>query len=233
MMKEGYLLDSTNNEIAEIEYKTKDSIGINIIGFILISMAGLIDTVGVGLFLNESSAFLTGRGSILGYWAYKLEFKIFISIVLVVISFIAGAWISTIIIKKAGLMGSLFFTGLLIILVSLPITLRYPTLCTIFVPMAMGCQNAATSLTKINRTTHLTGPATDIGINIAKGNWKVVKFWMFRWIGFPLGSVVGSKLVSLVNANVISVSIALVIPATVIILTGIIQKIVLDIPLLD
>ena len=98
--------------------------------------------------------------------------------------------------------------------------------------MAMGCQNAATSLTKINRTTHLTGPATDIGINIAEGNWEVVKFWLWRWIGFPLGSIIGFNLANLVDNNIISISSTLIIPAIIIILIGIIQKVILYIPLL-
>lgn len=99
--------------------------------------------------------------------------------------------------------------------------------------MAMGGQNAATSLTPINRTTHFTGPATDIGINIAKGNWKIVLFWILRWIGFPLGSVIGFNLVHMVNNNVINISTTLTIPAIIIISIGIIQKMFFNIPLLD
>ncbi len=69
--------------------------------------------------------------------------------------------------------------------------------------MAMGGQNAATSLTDINRTSHLTGPATDIGINIAKGNWNLVIFWTLRWIGFSMGVVMAYKLVHIFKSNMI------------------------------
>ena len=229
-MKEGFLLG--DNSI-EIKYKIKNSIGINVIGFILTTMAGWIDTIGVRLFLNENASFMTGRGFILGYLAYKKEFKIFMSILLVIIAFIVGAFISTIITKRIGLSGGLFFTGILIILSSLPISLQNPIIASFFLPMAMGGQNASTSLTEINRTTHLTGPATDIGINIAEGNWKVVKFWIYRWIGFPFGSIMAFNLINLVNKNVVSVSVTLIIPGIIIILTGIIQKLIFDIPLLD
>lgn len=55
------------NNINKINYKTQNAIGINIIGFILSTMAGWIDTIGVRLFINQRSASMTGRGHILGY----------------------------------------------------------------------------------------------------------------------------------------------------------------------
>lgn len=232
-MKEGLLLDDNDSIVITDKSKLKISVQTNIVGFILVIMAGWIDTVGVKLFLNESPAFMTGRGLILGYWAFKLDLKAFMSIVLVIMAFIIGACISTIITRKSGLTGGLFFTGVLIIIASFPICLRDITIDTVIIPMAMGGQNAATSLTRINRTTHLTGPATDIGINIAKGNWKVVMFWILRWIGFPIGSVIGFNLVHLVNSNIMNISTTLIIPAIIIILTGIIQKLIFNIPLLD
>ena len=222
-----------NKEIIGTNSKFKTSTQINIVGFILVLMAGWIDTVGVKLFLNESPAFMTGRGLTLGYFAFKLDLKAFINVVLVIIAFIIGAYISTIITRKTGLTGGLIFTGILIIIASLPVCLRETTIDTIVIPMAMGCQNAATSLTGIKRTTHLTGPATDIGINMAKGNWKIVQFWIIRWIGFPLGSIIGFNLVNMVSKNKINISITLIIPAIIIILTAIIQKKFFDIPLLD
>lgn len=222
-----------NKEIITTNSKFKISTQINIVGFILVLMAGWIDTVGVKLFLNQSPAFMTGRGLTLGYFAFKLDLKAFINVVLVIVAFIAGAYISTIITRKTGLTGGLIFTGILIIIASLPLCLRETTIDTIIIPMAMGCQNAATSLTGIKRTTHLTGPATDIGINMAKGNWKIVSFWIIRWIGFPMGSIIGFNLVNMVSQNKINISITLIIPAIIIILTAIIQKKIFDIPLLD
>lgn len=232
-LKEGILLESEDSYLVGSKYKIKTSAGVSIIGLILVIMAGWIDTVGVRLFLNESPAFMTGRGLTLGYWAFMLDLKAFIGIILVIIAFIIGACISTLITRRLGLTGGLFLTGTIILIASLPICLKDITIDTILVPMAMGCQNAATSLTLINRTTHLTGPATDIGINIAKGNWKIVRFWIFRWIGFPLGSVIGFNLVNLVNNNLINISATLIIPGLIIILTGVIQKTIFDIPLLD
>lgn len=222
-----------DKEIISTNSKLKTSTQLNIVGFILVVMAGWIDTVGVKLFLNESPAFMTGRGLTLGYFAFKLDLQSFLNVVLVIVAFIAGAFISTIITRKAGLTGGLIFTGILLIVASLPICLRETTIDTIIIPMAMGCQNAATSLTGIKRTTHLTGPATDIGINMAKGNWQIVRFWLIRWIGFPLGSIVGFNLVDMVNQSRINISAILIVPAIIIILTGIIQQRFFDIPLLD
>ncbi|MBU5427466.1 DUF1275 domain-containing protein [Tissierella pigra] len=212
--------------------KIKISTQINIIGFILITMAGCIDTVGIKLFLDESPAFLTGRGIILGYSIFKRDFGAFTCVLIVILAFIIGACISTIITRKMGLTGGLCFTGILIAIAAFPVNLSNITIATIIIPMAMGGQNAATSLTAINRTTHLTGPATDIGINIAKGNWNIVAFWILRWIGFPLGSVIGFHLVHTANNNIINIPSTLLLPAIIIILTGIIQKLTFDIPLL-
>lgn len=211
----------------------KISTQINIVGFILVTMAGCIDTVGVKLFLNESPAFLTGRGLTLGYWTFKGDLRAFVGVLLVILSFIFGACLSTIITRKIGLTGGLCLTGILIAISAFPIKLSHINIATIIIPMAMGGQNATTSLTPINRTTHLTGPATDIGINIAKGNWNTVIFWILRWIGFPLGSVIGFYLVHMANKNMIAVHTTLLLPAAIIILTAIIQKLTFDIPLLE
>lgn len=206
---------------------------IGIIGFILVIVAGWIDTVGIKLFLSESPAFMTGRGLTLGYWAFKGDIKAFVGILIVILAFIGGASISTIITKKTGLTGGLVFAALLIIISASHTYFRDITIATIIIPMAMGGQNAATSLTPINRTTHLTGAATDIGINIANKNWPIVRFWAFRWLGFPLGAVIGFHFVNMVELNLIDDSLALFIPAFIIILTAIFQRLVFNIPLLD
>lgn len=217
----------------EDKCKIKISRQSSIIGFILVLMAGWIDTVAIKLFLIESPAFMTGRGIILGYWAFKKDILAFIGIFIVILAFIVGASISTIITKKTGLIGGLFLVAFLVIIGASHIYFNNITIATIIIPMAMGAQNAATSLTPINRTTHLTGAATDIGINIAKGNWDIVRFWILRWIAFPLGALIGFILVDMVNNNLISEYLTLFLPAVIIIITAIFQKVVFYIPLLD
>lgn len=213
--------------------KVKKLIQINVVGFVLSVMAGWINAVGINLFLNESPAFMSGRGLILGYLAFKGDIKPFLGVLLVIISFMLGAYISTIITTRMGLSGGLFFVGAFIMIAAFPVFIRNRIIDTIIISMAMGSQNAATSLTPINRTTHLTGPATDIGVNIAKKNWNIVIFWALRWISFPLGAVIGFSLVDLFNKGNISLSTTLFLPALIIISIAVVQKKFLHIPLLD
>lgn len=206
---------------------------INIVGFILVIMAGWINVVGLKLFLKENSSFMSGRGAILGVWAFQKNPAALMKVIIIVISFILGSYISTLITKKMGLAGGLCFTGVSIIITAFMANRSSIPFAIITLPMAMGGQNAATSLTPINRTTHLTGPATDIGINLAKGNWSTAIFWILRWVGFPIGSFIGFYLVRMAKNAFISPTIALTIPGIVIIGIAIVQKIILHIPLLD
>lgn len=216
---------------------------VNIIGFILVLMAGWVDTVGVCFFLNENSSFLTGRAAKLGKYILSGDILKVRDILFIIISFIMGSYISTLITKKTGLTGGLVFTGALIILTALtalPVTsatgVNYANIAFITIPLCMGSQNAATSLTAINRTTHLTGPATDIGINMAKGNWDLVIFWVLRWVGFFIGTFTAFKLIRVFEIRGLDssyISYILLIPGIAIILTAIIQKVVVDIPLLE
>ncbi len=220
------------NKIKNVD-KNINSMGIRIVGFILSTIAGWVDAIGVKLFLKQRSSSMTGRGHMLGKLAYKSEFKMFLGIALIIVAFILGAFISTIIAERRGLVGSLLMTGILILISSIPFVFQHSVFLIIFLPMSMGCQNAGTSLTAIRRTTHLTGASTDMGINMAKGNWQVVRFWLYRLIGFPLGALVGFNLADLANRNVISASITLIIPAFIVVSIGIIQDKLLDIPILE
>jgi len=216
---------------------------VNIIGFILVMMAGWVNTVGACFFLNENSSFLTGRTAKLGKYILSGDILKVRDILLIIISFIMGSCISTLITKKTGLTGGLVFTSALIIITALTILpatsvtgVNFANIAFITIPLCMGSQNAATSLTAINRTTHLTGPATDIGINMAKGKWDLVIFWVLRWVGFFIGTFTAFKLIRVFEIRELDssyISYILLIPGIVIILTAIIQKVVVDIPLLE
>ncbi len=217
---------------------------VNIVGFLLITMVGWIDLVGVKLFFNQRCAFMTGRASAIGenLANRNITEALFVSCVLV-ISFMIGAGISAKVTKKSGLIGGLTLTGLLVITAAILIgpaaesmdatkkltgfMVRNRVILGILLPMALGCMNAATTLTPINRTTHLTGPATDIGINFALGNWSMCIFWLFIWIGFPLGAFLGMFLV----LKGLSPALNLAIPGIGIILIAMVQKATVNIPL--
>lgn len=203
----------------------------NIIGSILTMMAGWVDSVGVCVFLNENSSFLTGRVARLGKYILNKNINNAKDILLIIISFIIGAFVSTLITRRLGLTGGLIFTGIFIILTSFINPEKGAKLAFITMPMCMGSQNAATSLTPISRTTHLTGPATDIGINMAKGNWDLVMFWVLRWISFFVGVASAYKLISVFKARAMNLPHILLVPGIVILLTGIIQRMIFNIPL--
>jgi len=205
--------------------------GINIVVFMLSLIAGWVDTAGIVLFLNGESGFMTGRIHILAYHLFNLDFQLFFGVILVIIAFVIGSFVSTIVTEKMGLKGGLIVTGILILVGSLPVSWEYISI--IFLPMAMGCQNATTSLTPLKRTTHLSGTTTDFGINLAKRNWNKVIFGVCSLIGFPLGSLIGYKLANMVGNNIIHRSIIFIISTAMIMLTGMIQEKTLNIPLLD
>lgn len=232
-LKEVILLKKDKLVILESKFKIKLSNGINLVGFILTMMAGWIDAVAIRLLLNHSPTFMTGRAEKLAYSIFNADFEAFFLIGIVIIAFILGAYLSTLITRKTGLMGGLTFAGVLIIIGSFPVCLNHKIMDSVLLPMAMGGQNAATSLTMINRTTHLTGSATDIGINIAKGNWRMVYFWLMRWIGFPIGSLIGFNLVNLVESNSLTISSIMIMPAVIIIVTGVLQRLIFNIQLLE
>ena len=96
----------------------------------------------------------------------------------------------------------------------------------------MGAQNAATSLTGINRTTHLTGPTTDIGIYLAQGDWKMARFWSLRWLAFFLGVVSSYLLLRSTGDSKLALYLMLL-PGLAISLTACGQKFIFRIPLLD
>lgn len=207
---------------------------VNIVGFILVMMAGWIDTASLKLFLNERVSFMTGRAAELGELIAKGNIKSFYFIITIVMIFIIGAAISSKITKKCGLLGGLTFSGMVLLIAAFLIYKGDTRFVAIAIPMAMGGQNAATSLTPINRTTHLTGPATDIGVHLSSGNWNGIIFWLLRWIAFPLGAFLGFQFIEkFTTQNYIDNSMVIIIPAIIIILTAIVQKMTVDIPLLE
>lgn len=206
---------------------------INVIGFVLVVMAGWIDTISLLIFLDKRTSSMTGRAAKLGLMIFEGESDAIQMVFLIILSFIIGACISTLITRKVGLLGGLSFTSIMLILTTLSTVKTGLHLSLITIPMAMGSLNAATSLTAINRTTHLTGASTDIGINLAKGNWNGVIFWSLRWVGFLTGTIISLNVIHIYNNNLINRSTLLIIPAIIIILTGIIQKRTINIPLLE
>lgn len=205
----------------------------NLVGFVLVLMAGWIDTISLLIFLDKRTSSMTGRAAKLGQLIFSGDKLAVGSILLVIASFILGACISTLITRKTGLIGGLFFAGGLLIASIFTSLIPGIYFSFITIPMAMGGLNAATSLTCIDRTTHLTGASTDIGIHLAKGNWNEVVFWSLRWVGFVLGTLISLKAIQAYNNHLVSRTFLLLVPAIIIMATGVIQKITVNIPLLE
>ena len=91
---------------------------INLIGFILVMVAGWVDAVGFFLFLNERSSFMTGRAAELGKCIFYGETQGIKFLLLIVLSFILGAYISASITRKIGLSYGLLFAGSILIISS-------------------------------------------------------------------------------------------------------------------
>ena len=193
---------------------------VNVIGFILVMCAGWIDIVGLKISVTERTSFLTGRAAMLGESFFNGDFSKALVVILIVASFIFGAYIGTIITEKKGCKYGLLLTSFLIILSALVLSEFNQleiNIALILIPIATGCLNASTSLTKIGRTTHLTGPATDIGIFLAKKDYNKVIFWALHWIAFPLGAFLGLYFLSLFQKHLLPLPSVLLIPATLII----------------
>jgi len=177
--------------------KTGLNTKIHIVGFLLMAIAGWIDTIALRVFLSENSSFLTGRVAKLGHFILNGEKSKAIEIIMIIVFFIIGACVSAILTRKAGLSFGLYFSAGLIVLTLIGFyTTQASAVAFITLPMSMGGQNAATSLTSISRTTHLTGPFTDIGINLAKGNFKQALFWILRALGFLAGAAAACYFIS-------------------------------------
>ncbi len=206
---------------------------VNVVGFVLVVMAGWVDTISLVIYLDKRTSSMTGRASKLGLYLYNGEIREMSLVLVIILSFIVGAFMSTLMTRRFGLLGGLFFTSSMLVLTMFTTLNTGMHLSLITIPLGMGGLNAATSLTAIDRTTHLTGASTDIGINLAKGNWNGAIFWTLRWTGFLLGIAISLKFMDSFNSHLIGRPFLLLVPATVILLTGIIQKLTVNIPLLD
>ena len=198
---------------------------INILVSVLAFVGGWINIIGYNVFMDTRPSSMTGRAAEIAESLARGELKTFAYLVLVVLLFILGVIISSLITKRFGLTpGLMFVVGILIlnlIVVNADHTLRF---FAVFLSMAMGAQNGATSLTDISRTTHMSGATTELGINIAFKNWDKVIFWGIRWIFYPLGGFLAYLFIEWLYMNNLNESLTLIIPIIIIFFTALVQK---------
>ncbi len=219
--------------------KTEFRTPVYFITFILVMMAAWVDVIGLKLSLDERSAYMTGRAALLGEAFHTGDYYTFLIVALIVFMFIFGSFLATKICLKHGFSGGLLTSSVILALGSLSLFVtnanneKTKVLACVLVPMAMGCLNATTSLSKIGRTTHLTGPATDLGISLGKGNWHSAFVHSIRWVAFPVGAVLGLTALQYNKQGSFPLAVMLFIPSLVIALIAVLQKKYLDIKLLS
>lgn len=200
---------------------------VNLIGFVITFMAGWIDTVSILLVLDERVSSMTGRFSKVGRLLSQGHISYALAIFLIISMFVLGSVLSTLITSKVGLVGGLSLSGILLIITAFTSLKTSFNLALITLPLATGSINAATTITDIGRTTHLTGAVTDFGISIAHSNWNSVVFWGLRFIAFLLGILVSFRVIDAYNQSIIGFAPILLIPAITLIVTGLVHRFVI------
>lgn len=207
---------------------------INILVSVLAFVGGWSNIVGYNLFMHTRPSSMTGRAAEIAESLARGNLKVFGYLISVVILFIVGVAISTMITRHFGFTYAiLFVVAILIADIVLVNNGHHLKALPILLSMAMGAQNGATSLTAINRTTHMTGATTELGTNIACKNWDRVIFWGTRWIFFPAGGILSYKFMEWVQMNGIKESITLIIPIVILLCIALIQKKFVDIQVLE
>lgn len=150
--------------------------------------------LGARVAISDGLSYITGRGISIGNALAMKDFVLVATFFMMVLVFVAGSFTGTRLQKQYGLWAGLLMTAF---------TMSIFAISTAFVgeeseevllgsraliPFAMGCMNASTSVAGVGRTTHLSGPTTDIGINLANKDYEAAIYWVFRWLGFILGA---------------------------------------------
>ncbi|MDO4753748.1 MAG: YoaK family protein [Bacillota bacterium] len=170
------------------------------VGFVLIFVAGWINIQGIKLGLIDSLSYMTGRGVRIGTAMFEGDPVALMYVLVSLAAFIFGSYFGARVTAKKGIGQALLLTASFLAIVASAVTMydlqtipdesAVQTISKIFVILAMGTMNGATSMTRVGRTTHLTGTATDIGLNLALGKKKTALFHLLRWVGFFMGAFV-------------------------------------------
>lgn len=203
---------------------------INILVSVLAFVGGWVNIIGYNVFMHTRPSSMTGRAAEIAESLGRGELKTFVYLVLVVLLFVLGVIIASIITERFGFtQGLMFVVAILVlnlIIVNADHNLRF---FSVLLSMAMGAQNGATSLTSISRTTHMSGATTELGISIAFRNWNKAIFWGIRWLFYPLGGFLAYIFMKWLDTNSFNESFTLVIPIIIILCTAFIQKKFIDV----
>ncbi|MBI5787336.1 MAG: DUF1275 domain-containing protein [Candidatus Schekmanbacteria bacterium] len=142
----------------------------------------------LGIFVNSMTINATNSGLALA----RQDLKYFAEVFMVLISFVAGAFLSTKIFDRFNHVPVLLLQATLLLLIGIEkIGLPYEAW---LAAMSMGLQNALTTCVSWDsgkvQTTHVTGTSTDIGIAIANLNYRKVFHLSFLLGFYFLGSLI-------------------------------------------
>ena len=179
---------------------------IHLIAFVLVFCVGWIDIIAFRFFVFDRAGFHSAKASIIGESLFFGDLNKTALLIAILLAFVFGGFVGA---KMTLKYGCKF--GLLVTSFTLIVSYFMKDAAKYFIPFALGCMNASTSLTKLLRTTHLSGFVADIGIHLAKGKYNKAGFCAMRWIAFPLGAFVG-----LVLLNKIPLIFAFLAPAIII-----------------
>lgn len=201
------------------------------------ALAGYLNAFTTVSLLFERSSHMTGRATDMGrgIMAFFVEtgatrsalVEEAVIIFIILTSFLAGAIIGTKLTRSIGLAKTIIVIGLWVGISCLMVVIELPagvkdvfslerSLWAALLCFPMGMQNAATTLTPIGRSTHITGTLTDLGISIASRTNRQTIHLFCRWGGFVGGSAVGLGVFLIAPA----LSVQLFILATCYIVTG-------------
>ena len=202
-------------------------------GFILSLFAGFINVLSLLIFQHQAVSHITGSVAQLGIYTSQFQIDATLHVLGVVVSFLCGAIISSLIIRDAVLSFGKRY-GVTLILESAFIFIAIigfyyqVSFADYFVSAACGLQNAmATTYSgAVLRTTHMTGVVTDLGIwigNFFRGvevSFINLRMYVALLLGFLIGSILGANLHSTLGYK------ALLLPASSIGIIGLVYMLI-------
>lgn len=190
--------------------------------FLLVYIAGIINTVGLLGFQHQAVAHITGTITLLGTSLADNAWSAAWHLTWVVVSFWLGAVLSGLIVQNATLKlgrryGVALFVEAGLLSFALVTLVLGSDLGHLFASAACGLQNAmiTTYSGAIIRTTHMTGIVTDLGLMI--GHWlrghaidtRKAQLFLILLVGFICGSISGAMLFSIFSYYALLVPISM------------------------
>lgn len=142
------------------------------------------------LSLGITVSHVTGIVTNLPIQLFKPDYYYFFIFLGAIIAYLFGAMLGYYLLMYNGPVLPLAIEAIVFILIGLlsPSHIIDKNALSVFAAISMGLQNAITSHSPMDRTTHLTGLITDIGIAIVKGNRRLIRTYRNIILSFLIGA---------------------------------------------